>query len=57
MGARMVHPNVLRECGIDPEIYSGFAFGLGIERITMGKYGSDDMRLLFENDMRFLKQF
>lgn len=57
LGAGMVHPNVLRECGIDPEIYSGFAFGLGIERITMGKYGIDDMRLLFENDMRFLKQF
>ena len=57
LGAGMVHPNVLRECGIDPEIYSGFAFGLGVERITMGKYGIDDMRLLFENDMRFLKQF
>lgn len=57
LGAGMVHPTVLEECGIDPEIYSGFAFGLGIERITMGKYGIDDMRLLFENDMRFLKQF
>ena len=57
LGAGMVHPNVLRECNIDPEVYSGFAFGLGIERITMGKYGIDDMRLLFENDMRFLKQF
>lgn len=57
LGAGMVHPNVLRECGIDPDVYSGFAFGLGIERITMGKYGIDDMRLLFENDMRFLKQF
>lgn len=57
LGAGMVHPNVLRECGIDPEVYSGFAFGMGVERITMGKYGIDDMRLLFENDMRFLKQF
>lgn len=57
LGAGMVHPNVLRECGIDPEVYSGFAFGMGIERITMGKYGIDDMRLLFENDIRFLKQF
>ncbi len=57
LGAGMVHPNVLRECGIDPEIYSGFAFGMGVERITMGKYGIDDMRLLFENDIRFLKQF
>jgi len=57
LGAGMVHPNVLRECNIDPEIYSGFAFGLGIERITMGKYGIDDLRLFFENDMRFLKQF
>jgi phenylalanyl-tRNA synthetase alpha chain len=57
LGAGMVHPNVLRECSIDPEVYSGFAFGLGIERITMGKFGIDDMRLLFEDDMRFLKQF
>lgn len=57
LGAGMVHPNVLRECNIDPEIYSGFAFGMGVERITMGKFGIDDMRLLFENDIRFLKQF
>ena len=57
LGAGMVHSNVLRECGIDPDIYSGFAFGLGIERIAMGKYGIDDLRLLYENDMRFLKQF
>lgn len=57
LGAGMVHPNVLRECGIDPDVYSGFAFGMGIERITMGKYGIDDLRLLFENDIRFLKQF
>ena len=53
----MVHPNVLRGCGIDPEVYSGFAFGLGIERIVMRKYNIDDMRLLYENDLRFLKQF
>lgn len=57
LGAGMVHPNVLRECGIDPEVYSGFAFGMGVERIAMGKFGIDDMRLLFENDIRFLKQF
>jgi len=57
LGAGMVHPNVLRECGIDPDVYSGFAFGMGIERIAMGKFGIDDMRLLFENDIRFLRQF
>ncbi|HHW21890.1 MAG TPA: phenylalanine--tRNA ligase subunit alpha [Clostridiaceae bacterium] len=57
LGAGMVHPNVLRVCGIDPDVYSGFAFGLGIERIAMGKFGIDDMRLLFENDIRFLRQF
>jgi phenylalanyl-tRNA synthetase alpha chain len=57
LGAGMVHPNVLRECNIDPDIYSGFAFGMGVERITMGKFGIDDMRLLFENDIRFLRQF
>lgn len=57
LGAGMVHPNVLKTCGIDPEVYSGFAFGLGIERITMGRYGIDDMRLLYENDLRFLSQF
>lgn len=57
LGAGMVHPNVLRECGIDPDEYSGFAFGLGIERIAMGKFGIDDMRLLYENDIRFLRQF
>lgn len=53
----MVHPNVLRGCDIDPDVYSGFAFGLGIERIVMRKYNIDDMRLLYENDVRFLKQF
>ncbi len=57
LGAGMVHPNVLRECDIDPQIYSGFAFGCGIERITMIKYSIDDMRNLYENDMRFLNQF
>lgn len=57
LGSGMVHPNVLRNCGIDPEIYSGFAFGMGIDRLTMQKYGIDDIRLLFENDMRFIDQF
>ena len=57
LGAGMVHPNVLRTCGIDPEIYSGFAFGMGIERITMCQYGIDDMRLLYENNIKFLEQF
>ncbi len=57
LGAGMVHPNVLRNCGIDPEVYSGFAFGLGIERIAVLKYHIDDMRLLYENDIRFLNQF
>lgn len=57
LGAGMVHPNVLKECNIDPEIYSGFAFGMGLDRITMLKYGIDDIRLFFENDMRFIKQF
>ena len=49
--------NVLRNCGIDPEVYSGFAFGLGVERIALLKYHIDDMRLLYENDVRFLNQF
>ena len=53
----MVHPHVLRECDIDPEVYSGFAFGMGIERITMIKYAIDDMRHLYDNDIRFLEQF
>lgn len=57
LGCGMVHPNVLRNCGIDPEIYSGFAFGMGIDRLIMNKYEIDDIRLLFENDMRFLNQF
>lgn len=57
LGGGVVHQNVLRNCGIDPEVYSGFAFGIGIERITMLKYGINNMGLLFENDLRFLKQF
>ena len=57
LGCGEVHPNVLKNCGIDPEVYSGFAFGFGVERIAMAKYGIEDMRLLFENDIRFLKQF
>ncbi|KPU26644.1 phenylalanine--tRNA ligase [Caloranaerobacter sp. TR13] len=57
LGCGMVHPKVLKNCGIDPEIYSGFAFGLGIDRIAMVKYGINNIRLLFENDMRFLEQF
>lgn len=57
LGCGMVHPKVLKNCGIDPEIYSGFAFGLGVDRIAMVKYGINNIRLLFENDMRFLEQF
>ena len=57
LGAGMVHPNVLRYGGIDPKSYSGFAFGLGLDRIANLKYGIDDIRLLYENDMRFLRQF
>ncbi|MBQ1310580.1 MAG: phenylalanine--tRNA ligase subunit alpha [Blautia sp.] len=57
LGCGMVHPNVLRMCGIDPEEYTGFAFGVGLERIALLKYEIDDMRLLYENDARFLKQF
>jgi phenylalanyl-tRNA synthetase alpha chain len=56
-GAGMTHPKVLERCGIDPQKYSGFAFGMGLDRITNMKYGVDDMRLLFENDIRFLSQF
>jgi len=57
LGAGMVHPGVLRNCGIDPEIYSGFAFGIGVERTAMGRYGIDDIRNFYENDLRFLRQF
>lgn len=57
LGAGMIHPNVLREVKIDPEKWTGFAFGMGVERIAILKYGITDMRLFFENDIRFLKQF
>ncbi len=57
LGAGMVHPNVLRNCGIDPEIYSGFAFGMGVERIAMLKYHVGDIRYFYENDVRFIEQF
>ena len=57
LGGGVVHPHVLENCGIDPNVYSGIAFGIGIERITMLKYGINNIGLLFENDMRFLKQF
>jgi phenylalanyl-tRNA synthetase alpha chain len=57
LGCGMVHPQVLENCGIDSEKYTGFAFGMGIDRITMVKYGIKDIRLLFENDNRFLEQF
>lgn len=57
LGCGMVHPKVLANCGIDPEIYSGFAFGMGLERVAMRRYDIDDLRLFFENDLRFLNQF
>ena len=57
LGCGMVHPHVLEMCGIDPEVYTGFAFGVGLERIALLKYEIDDMRLLYENDDRFLSQF
>lgn len=57
LGCGMVNPKVLSICGIDPEIYSGFAFGMGLERIVMRRYGIDDLRLFFENDIKFLSQF
>jgi phenylalanyl-tRNA synthetase alpha chain len=57
MGAGMVHPNVLRNVGYDPERYSGFAFGVGVDRIAMVRHGIPDIRLFLENDMRFLEQF
>lgn len=57
LGCGMVHPHVLEMCGIDPEVYTGFAFGVGLERIALLKYEIDDMRLLYENDQRFLDQF
>lgn len=57
LGCGMVHPKVLKICGIDPDEYSGFAFGIGLERVALFRYGIDDMRLFFENDLRFLNQF
>jgi phenylalanyl-tRNA synthetase alpha chain len=57
LGCGMVHPNVLKSCGIDPERYTGFAFGLGVERFAMLRYGVNDLRAFFENDARFLRQF
>ena len=57
LGAGMVHPKVLRNCGIDPDVYSGFAFGFGLERLAMGRFKISDLRLIFENDIRFLQQF
>jgi len=57
LGCGMVHPNVLRNVNIDPDEYSGFAFGIGLDRMAMLYYGIDDLRIMFENDMRFLKQF
>ena len=57
LGAGMVHPKVLENCGIDPEKYSGFAFGMGLERMAMGRMKINDLRLIFDNDIRFLNQF
>ena len=57
LGCGMVHPKVLANCNIDPEKYSGFAFGIGLERVAMFRYGIDDLRLFYENDLGFLKQF
>ena len=57
LGCGMVDPNVLENCGIDSSVYSGFAFGMGVERIAMLKYGVNDLRHFFENDIRFLRQF
>lgn len=57
LGAGMVHPKVLRNCNVDPDVYSGFAFGMGLERLALGQFKISDMRLIFENDVRFLQQF
>lgn len=57
LGSGMVHPNVLRNCNIDPDVYQGFAFGMGLERITMLKYGIEDLRLFFESDLRWLNHY
>jgi len=57
LGCGMVHPVMLRNCGVDPEEYTGYAFGIGIERLAMLRYGVDDLRMFFDNDVRFLAQF
>ncbi len=57
LGCGMVHPKVLQNVGLDPEVYSGFAFGIGLERIVMRRYNIKDLRLFYENDIRFLEQF
>ena len=57
MGCGMIDPNVLKNCNIDPEEYSGYAFGMGLERMAMLLYGIEDIRMFYENDLRFLKQF
>ena len=57
LGCGMVHPNVLRACGIDPDVYQGFAWGMGIDRIAMLKYGMSDLRQLFESDVRWLSHY
>jgi phenylalanyl-tRNA synthetase alpha chain len=57
LGAGMIHPRVFEYAGYGPDMYTGFAFGMGVERITMLKFGIDDIRLFFENDLRFLRQF
>ena len=57
MGCGMIHPAVLENCKVDPEKWTGFAFGMGVERVAMFKYGIDDIRLFYQNDLRFLEQF
>ena len=57
LGCGMVHPKVFDNCGVDTNIYSGFAFGMGVERLAMLKYGVNDLRMFFDNDLRFLRQF
>ena len=57
LGSGMVHPNVLKNCGIDPDVYQGFAFGMGLERATMLKYGIPDLRTFFESDIRWLRHY
>jgi phenylalanyl-tRNA synthetase alpha chain len=57
LGCGMVHPNVLESAGVDPEVYTGYAFGMGVERLAMLRYGVSDLRTFFENDLRVLRQF